>query len=215
MTDVRNSDNRKAETEQFEQSDTKASYVCQKKQAHIATQENDTLKKEELHMKKRHAALALCTALLLGACGGSGSKAEAQVSTTCTSSNDGVSMTMVLYAPGENKDISSMEVRYSIPLLLFEEKLGYPLDEEKQKEIMENPSSVTGIASGMMGIELSQANVELEEDIIHFTLRFADEDALKNYIFTLTQNGMSADETDLTFKTVKEQMEGGFSGGCN
>ncbi len=166
-------------------------------------------------MKKARAALLLCSTLFLAACGGSTGGASAEASTTCTTSVNGLSMTMRIHAPAEDKEVDSIEIDYVIPITLIEEEIGEPITDEVKAVIKENEESMIGIASASLGIELEDVVMDMSEDSFNFTMKFKDIEKMKNLIDTLSPDGIKSEDMDFSFKAVKADLESNMSGGCN
>lgn len=63
-------------------------------------------------------------------------------------------MTIVLEAPAEDKDITSMEMNMEMPFALIEEQAGMELDDSQIEETIEQAKTAyAAVLSNMLGIE--------------------------------------------------------------
>ncbi len=156
-------------------------------------------------MKKRHAALLLCSTLLLGACGST--NVSTAVKTTCNASLEGMNMTIVLEAPAEDKDITSMEMNMEMPFSMIQEQAGIELDDEQIEEAIEQAKTAYGaVLSNMLGIEKEDIDMSVKDKNLVFSIKLKDMDKIRKLVEDMTPEGEETPEMDFTFSAMKKEL---------
>ncbi len=153
--------------------------------------------------KKRFAAGLLAAGMLLAGCSGSGgsggSDGAKAVMTTCTAEQEGQTIQVVLNAPSENAQISSMDIAITMDLS------SAGVDGEQLIDLY--GSMIKSQVAQELGIDEEDLNVTADGSKLSVTVSLKD----PKKFFSSVLGEEEVKDSDLVFSTAKAQLEAQFT----
>lgn len=150
--------------------------------------------------KKRFAAGLLAAGMLLAGCSGSGGSDGAKaVMTTCTAEQEGQTIQVVLNAPSENAQISSMDIAITMDL----SSAGV----DGEQLIDQYGSMIKSQVAQELGIDEEDLNVTADGSKLSVTVSLKD----PKKFFSSVLGEEEVKDSDLVFSTAKAQLEAQFT----
>lgn len=160
---------------------------------------------------KQMGAALLCGLVAYGCAGSQGVSKE--VSNTCTADLDGMEMSVVLNAPAEDKEISSINFKFDLPFDVIREAAGAEADSslsdsQVKEQMSEAEDMYKTMLGSMLGIEEEDIEVETKDDSLALNMTMKDLSRFKEFA------GLEEDDS-LIYKDVVKDLESNSEFSCD
>lgn len=133
--------------------------------------------------KSRRLMTAALCGLLLAGCSGNGGGVSKAVSKTCTADLQGMKMTVVLHAPSENDNLSSIDFDFNMPFDAIRDAAGEAaadMDDSQVKAAMNEAQSIyKSMISSMLGVDENDIQVQTTDSELNLKLSITDFEKFK------------------------------------